>query len=105
MEKEYIVRIIKQALTALTLSFIVLILIFSATLFIYHNPHYIQEKTAAKTAIDKVQIGSDEERYTNSGLVAGEHVQLVINNCTSCHSAQLITQNRATREGWQGLIR
>ena len=29
----------------------------------------------------------------------------VITNCTNCHSAKLVTQNRATREGWISIIR
>ena len=35
----------------------------------------------------------------------GEHKLLVIANCTGCHSGKLVTQNRATREGWQNMIR
>ena len=35
----------------------------------------------------------------------GEHRLLVIANCTGCHSGKLVTQNRATREGWQNMIR
>ena len=30
---------------------------------------------------------------------------LVKNNCVRCHSPQLITAKRATREGWEGTIR
>ena len=33
-----------------------------------------------------------------------ETFPLIIANCTSCHSAKLITQNRATREGWASMI-
>ncbi len=39
------------------------------------------------------------------GLVAGEGLEVVINNCTNCHTADLIIQNRGTREKWQELIR
>lgn len=35
----------------------------------------------------------------------GEHKLLVIANCTGCHSGKLVTQNRATREGWRNMIR
>jgi len=39
-----------------------------------------------------------------TGLVMDETFPLIIANCTSCHSAKLITQNRATREGWASMI-
>lgn len=39
-----------------------------------------------------------------TGLVVDEALPLVVGNCTGCHSAQLITQNRATREGWKNMI-
>ena len=40
-----------------------------------------------------------------TGFREGENLQLVINNCTSCHSAKMVTQNRATRDGWLTMIR
>lgn len=39
-----------------------------------------------------------------SGLLVDEHYQLVANTCGGCHSTKLVTQNRATREGWKELI-
>lgn len=38
-------------------------------------------------------------------LAEGEGLELVKTHCTSCHSAKLIVQNRATREGWLNMIR
>jgi mono/diheme cytochrome c family protein len=38
-------------------------------------------------------------------LAEGEGLELVKIHCTSCHSAKLIVQNRATREGWRSMIR
>ena len=40
-----------------------------------------------------------------SGLKANDGYLLVQANCTPCHSAKLITQNRATRDGWLSMIR
>lgn len=45
------------------------------------------------------------ERLEEVGLVEGEGLQLVLANCTNCHSAKLVTQNRFTREGWLQVIR
>ena len=39
-----------------------------------------------------------------SGLVAEEGYELVALTCSGCHSTKLVTQNRATREGWKELI-
>ena len=43
--------------------------------------------------------------HVETGLVVGEGLQLVIANCTNCHSAKLVTQNRLTKEGWTQVIR
>lgn len=43
--------------------------------------------------------------HTPTGLIADESLPLIIQNCTNCHSAKMITQNRATREGWLSMIR
>ncbi len=39
-----------------------------------------------------------------TGLAIGHNLNIVIANCTACHSAKLITQNRATKEGWKSII-
>lgn len=54
--------------------------------------------------------GEPEEKVTNgihdaTGLVFSEGFQVVRGNCTGCHSAKLITQNRATAAGWTQMIR
>ena len=50
---------------------------------------------------DKVENGI----HLASGLVFADHFELVRGNCTTCHSGKLIAQNRASREGWQQMIR
>jgi hypothetical protein len=40
-----------------------------------------------------------------TGLVLAPGWQVVKSNCIRCHSSQLITAKRATREGWEGTIR
>ncbi len=42
----------------------------------------------------------DEE----SGLIMDSGFETVKNNCTVCHSAKMITQNRMDREGWRDTI-
>ena len=40
-----------------------------------------------------------------TGFREGDGLPLVIAHCTPCHSAELVTQNRMTREGWESTIR
>lgn len=39
-----------------------------------------------------------------SGLIAEGDYELVVNNCTQCHSAALVTQNRMSAERWRSTI-
>ncbi|MEM8896230.1 MAG: monoheme cytochrome C [Bacteroidota bacterium] len=39
-----------------------------------------------------------------TGLEDDPNIEIVAANCTACHSAKLVTQNRATREGWKSMI-
>ena len=58
------------------------------------------ETVEAAAATDEVIEGV----HTATGLAYDQDFELVRGACTSCHSAQLITQNRATKEGWQEMI-
>ena len=40
-----------------------------------------------------------------TGLVIAPGFEVVSVQCTVCHSALLVTQNRASREGWLSMIR
>ncbi len=50
---------------------------------------------------DKIENGV----HVRTGFVEGEGMMLVVNNCTNCHSAKLVTQNRMTKEQWMATIR
>ncbi len=43
--------------------------------------------------------------HTATGLAVGAGFSAVKSNCTNCHSAKLVTQNRASREGWKETIK
>jgi len=45
---------------------------------------------------DKIENGI----HLRTGLAEAEGLMEVVNNCTNCHSAKLVTQNRMTRERW-----
>lgn len=57
-----------------------------------------------------IAVVEDEERIENgihvrTGLVDADGLMTVVNNCTNCHSAKLITQNRMNAERWNASIR
>ena len=63
-----------------------------------------------KEPIKKTTPSALEKQIKNgihqpTGLIADDNLKLIIANCTGCHSAKLITQNQATREGWESIIR
>lgn len=58
-------------------------------------------KELAEESSDQIEDGV----HVRTGLIAKEGYQLVINNCTSCHSAKLVIQNRMTTEQWNATIR
>ncbi|MEM8507220.1 MAG: monoheme cytochrome C [Bacteroidota bacterium] len=43
--------------------------------------------------------------YDTYGLIKDVGVTEVAQNCTQCHSAKLVTQNRLSKEGWEATIR
>jgi len=78
-----------------------------------NRPKYSKEELAESSR--KRAIARAVERQDNWDLVEnGIHVKtglkndkdlkLIVSACTSCHSAKLITQNRATRSGWKQMI-
>lgn len=52
-----------------------------------------------------VTLAQDREIDPDTGLAIDEHWETVRTNCTVCHSAALVTQQRKSREGWVEVIR
>lgn len=63
---------------------------------------YQKNKTPSITQEQQTEIGSIHEP---TGFIIDDGMQTVITNCTSCHSAALVTQNRMSKEGWMATIR
>ncbi|MEM7087129.1 MAG: monoheme cytochrome C [Bacteroidota bacterium] len=42
--------------------------------------------------------------HVQTGLLDGEGLMTVVNNCTNCHSAKLVIQNRMNKERWAATI-
>ena len=66
---------------------------------------YKQEEIASGEAHSRDSTMVAVEIDSATGLIKAQHFELVRAQCTACHAAQLITQNRASREGWLQMIR
>lgn len=89
------------------LSVVIILAILGYTVYItyldaYYQPEPDQPIAAAAPAVPVSGIVNGVD--TETGLIAKGNWEIVRANCTSCHSAKLITQNRQDREGWKGLI-
>ena len=47
---------------------------------------------------------SAKEKRNYQGLPAGDGVDLVLENCTACHSTEIIQENHMSREAWDKTI-
>ena len=57
----------------------------------------------AEVLIDDKPVDLVIDKQT--GFVVDDGLILVKTNCLSCHSSKLILQNRATKEGWESIIK
>lgn len=69
-------------------------------MFVFHE----EEKTAAPAPLLAEDDIVKDGVHVATGLVAKDGYETVIANCTNCHAADLITQNRGTKERWTELI-
>ncbi|EPA00279.1 hypothetical protein A33Q_0150 [Indibacter alkaliphilus LW1] len=109
--REQDIRKLITAISALGLLMVVMVVAaISFVLLVQYQPETLSRwfsKTKKETTAEVAPVDEDEwtaERIEEVGLVQGEGLQLVLTNCTNCHSAKLVTQNRFTREGWIQVI-
>ena len=85
--------------------------------FYFYGPVLIEKLTAPEEVVENVE--PDENTNTEdiveltlekgtidpeNGLIVDDNYKLVEQNCSACHSLKLVTQNRATEEGWKEII-
>lgn len=88
-------------------TFGLLLLIFIGGIFYFkNNPESFRSTASYKNVTEEETsfIALDSITIAQSGFVNDEGVSQVIQNCTQCHSAKLVTQNRMSKEGWEGTI-
>lgn len=113
-QQENLERLIKRVARAVVLiASLVLLLILSVVYLIYFYKPGPVEKIAVGQDVSTTSAEPSAAVHTDTllnqdaetGFVINAGWELVKANCTGCHSAALVTQNRASREGWQGMIR
>ncbi|WP_350284373.1 monoheme cytochrome C [uncultured Croceitalea sp.] len=96
----------KQLIRPILLFLVLILLLFGGLFYVKHNPKILQ---STETVVTKSFEEGEEEIvdgiHIETGFVEDEHMQLVIQNCTSCHSAKLVTQNHMSEEGWKATIK
>lgn len=93
----------KTAYTAMFFSSIATILL----IILIYNPKIFSNKQPDVIYADVVE---DEDKIENgihvrTGLIDADGLMTVVNNCTNCHSAKLVTQNRMNEERWNATIK
>jgi hypothetical protein len=87
------------------------VVVIASILFIYVNNKSLKKSNdhSDYQEVEKTELADPNQIengiHVRTGLVAGEGLTEVVNNCTNCHSAQLVIQNRMSAERWAATIR
>lgn len=100
---------VKKVYRLLMLLFALFVITGGGLVYYMSNPSFFDFKAEPETLVT-VPVEIDEDRIENgihvrTGLVDADGLMLVVNNCTNCHSAKLVTQNRMTTERWNATIK
>ena len=107
MQEKDLIKSIRSILKLLN-GLLVLVLLLS---FVLVYQHHFNDSTFYEDKSSNIVVNPEPNNtiengiHVASGLKAGDALQLVVTNCTVCHSSKLITQNRASKEGWLSMIR
>jgi hypothetical protein len=85
-----------------------LFLLTATLLFVYISNFEFSPPAGEKDAY-VANLVEDEDRIENgihvrTGFIEAEGLMEVVNNCTNCHSAKLVIQNRMNAERWNATI-
>ena len=88
----------------------VLALLFVVTLFLPFLMMLTSDLFSSESEIIPMAQKEENANIVNgidieSGLIYDEGYELVKQNCANCHSLELVTQNHASRKGWEENIR
>jgi hypothetical protein len=100
---------VRKLYRSLMLFFTLFVIAGGGIIYFMYNPDGLNFNSNSDT-ITMVPVEEDEDRIENgiharTGLVDAEGLMTVVNNCTNCHSAKLVTQNRMNTESWNATIK
>lgn len=92
-----------------TLFMLLVLFVIASGGILYYANHPDMFNNSSQDIVNVQEI-EDEDLIENgihvrTGLVDAEGLMVVVNNCTNCHSAKIITQNRMTKERWNATIK
>ncbi|MEQ9414877.1 MAG: hypothetical protein RIF39_13655 [Cyclobacteriaceae bacterium] len=104
------IRIVKGAVQLVLIAFTMVI--FSGGLLVYYiaDPDLSLFKSTPEIVVNTEDEVDDFDKIENgihvrTGLVDAEGLMTVVNNCTYCHSAKIILQNKMNTERWNATIK
>ncbi len=106
MEEKNVDELVKSARTIVRTS-IILALATMTMVFVNTNPELFSSNDSSENEdLNKKDRDLIEDGiHVRTGLIDAEGMFVVIGNCTNCHSAKLVTQNRMTAERWNETIK
>lgn len=109
MKKEEFRGHVKLVYRYLILTFVMIAIIITGVIYIHsHSNTSLLDNKPTEIIVERAEIDPSEivdGIHVSTGFKNGEGLPLVIENCIPCHSSKLVIQNRASREGWIGMIR
>lgn len=101
---------VKKLYRSLMLFFAMFVIAGGGIIYYMYNPDGFNFNSNSDTIVVAPIEEEDEDRIENgihvrTGLVDAEGLMTVVNNCTNCHSAKLVTQNRMNAERWNTTIK
>tara|TARA_R100001369_G_scaffold28219_3_gene50694 strand:- start:21578 stop:22051 length:474 start_codon:yes stop_codon:yes gene_type:complete len=99
----------KKVYHLMILAFSIFIIAGGATIYYMNDPNFSSFGNNQE-ALVVIPEEIDENLIENgihvrTGLVDGVGLMAVVNNCTNCHSAKLVTQNKMSAERWNETIK
>ena len=81
----------------------IIILLFPFFVYFISRIDFDKEEKVATVLVDE-EILIENGIHLESGLIVDEGYVIVRGVCGACHSLDLVTQNKATRDGWKDII-
>lgn len=101
---------VRKVYRSLMLLFVLFVIAGGGLVYYMYNPQVFDFNSKSKTIAIVPAEEEDEDRIENgihirTGLIDADGLMVVVNNCTNCHSAKLVTQNRMNAERWDATIK